>query len=163
VADNQGLFVITAEQREELQSWAQSRSLPAGYVFRARLILALGEGKTYREIEESLGASAPTVSKWKGRFEQLGIEGLAGRHRGSQPRRATPAVQGRVIRRAQQKPSDGSTHWSVRKLAAAMGVSKSTVHRILAQAKLQPYRLERYMPPTIRLLRKKPLTSSGCT
>ena len=40
VADNQGLFLITAEQREELQGWAQSRSLPAGYVFRARLIWA---------------------------------------------------------------------------------------------------------------------------
>jgi transposase len=145
VADNQGLFLITAEQREELQGWAQSRSLPAGYVFRARLILALGDGMTYRQIEHSLGASAPTVSKWKGRFEQLGMEGLQGRHQGSKPRGATPAVQGRVIRRAQQKPSDGSTHWSVRKLAEAMGVSKSTVHRILAQAKLQPHRLERYM------------------
>ena len=76
MADNQGLFSITAEQREELHSWAQSRSLPAGYVFRARLILALGEGRTYREIERSLGASAPTVSKWKARFEQLGMEGL---------------------------------------------------------------------------------------
>jgi plasmid maintenance system antidote protein VapI len=47
-------------------------------------------------------------------------------------------VQGRVIR------SDGSTHWSVRKLAEAMGVSKSTVHRILAQAKRQPHRPQRY-------------------
>lgn len=145
MADNQELFLITAEQREELQGWAQSRSLPAGYVFRARLILALTDGKTYLEIEHSLGASAPTVSKWKGRFEQLGMEGLQGQHKGSKPRRATPAVQGRVIRRAQQKPSDGSTHWSVRKLAEAVGVSKSTVHRILAQAKLQPHRLERYM------------------
>jgi hypothetical protein len=87
----------------------RSRSLPAGYVFRARLILALGEGKTYRQIENSLGASAPTVSKWKGRFEEQGMEGL----------------QGRVIRRAQQKPGDGSTHWSVRKLSEAMGLSKS--------------------------------------
>ena len=83
MADNQGLFLITAEQREELQSWAWSRSLPAEYVFRARLILALGEGKSYREIEDSLGASAPTVSKWKGRFEQPGMEGLQGRHQGS--------------------------------------------------------------------------------
>jgi len=145
VADNQGLFVITAGQREELQGWAQSRSLPAGYVFRARLILALAEGKTYRQIEAALGASAPTVAKWKGRFEQLGMEGLQGQHQGSKPRSATPAVQSRVIRRAQQKPSDGSTHWSVRKLGEELGVSKSSVHRILVQAKLQPHRLERYM------------------
>jgi transposase len=145
VADNQGLFLITAEQREELQGWAQSRSLPAGYVFRARLILALADGKTYRQIEDALGASAPTVSKWKSRFEQRGLEGLQGQHKGSKPRSATPAVQSRVIRRAQQKPGDGSTHWSVRKLAEELRVSKSTVHRILAQAKLQPHRLESYM------------------
>ena len=145
VADNQGLFVITADQREELQSWAQSRSLPAGYVFRARLILGLADGMSYRDIERTLGASAPTVSKWKGRFEQSGMEGLQGQHKGSQPRSATPAVQGRVMRRVQQKPADGSTHWSVRRLAGELGVSKSTVHRILTQAKLQPHRLERYM------------------
>ncbi len=145
MADNQGLLRVSPEQRDELESWAQSRSLPAGDVFRARLILALADGLTYREIERKLGASAPTVSKWKSRFEQAGMEGLQGQHRGSQPRRATPAVQARVIRRAQQKPSDGSTHWSCRKLSEELGVSKSTVQRILAQAKLRPHRLDRYM------------------
>jgi hypothetical protein len=58
---------------------------------------------------------------------------------------ATPAVQARVIRRVQQKPSDGSTHWSCRKLAVEMRLSKSTVQRILAQAKLKPHRLDRYL------------------
>ena len=145
MADNQGLLQVSDQQRDELERWAQSRSLPAGDVFRARLILGLADGLTYREIEGKLGASAPTVSKWKGRFVQHGIEGLQGRHQGSKPRRATPAVQGRVIRRAQQKPSDGSTHWSCRKLAEKLGVSKSTVQRILAQAKLRPHRLDRYM------------------
>jgi transposase len=145
VADNRGLLQVSAEQRDELESWAQSRSLPAGDVFRARLILALAEGLSYREIESKLGASAPTVSKWKARFEQAGMEGLQGRHQGSKPRRATPAVQARVIRRTQQKPSDGSTHWSCRKLSEEVGVSKSTIQRILAQAKLRPHRLDRYM------------------
>src|SRR5262249_56876472 len=49
------------------------------------------------------------------------------------------------IRRAQQKPADGSTHWSCRKLAQELALSKSTVQRILAQAQLKPHRLERYM------------------
>ena len=144
MADNQTLQ-LSDEQRDELQAWAQSRSLPAGYVFRARLILALADGLSYREIERKLGASAPTVSKWKGRFEKEGIEGLQGQHQGSKPRCATPAVQSRVIRRAQQKPSDGSTHWSCRRLAEELGVSKSTVQRILAQAQLRPHRLDRYL------------------
>ena len=80
MADNQGLLDLSEEQRDELRRWAQSRSLPAGYVFRARLILALADGLTYREIEHKLGASAPTVSKWKVRFEEHGTEGLQGRH-----------------------------------------------------------------------------------
>jgi transposase len=145
VADNQGSLQCSAEQRDELESRAQSRSLCAGDVFRARLILALADGLSYRQIERKLGASAPTVSKWKSRFEQAGMEGLQGQHKGSKPRRATPAVQAHVMRRAQQKPLDGSTHWSCRKLGEQLGVSKSTVQRILAQAKLRPHRLERYM------------------
>jgi len=136
---------VSSEQREELERWAQSRALPAGDVFRARLILALADGLSYRDIERKLGASAPTVAKWKSRFEQAGMAGLQGQHRGSQLRAATPAVQARIIRRAQQKPADGSTHWSCRKLAEELGISKSTVQRVLAQAQLRPHRLDRYM------------------
>src|SRR5580658_9547170 len=135
MTDNRSLLKLTPEQREDLQRWAQSRTLPAGDVFRARLILALADGMSYREIERKLGASAPTVSKWKTRFEEGGIEGLQGRHHGSKPRCATPSIQARIIRRAQEKPADGSTHWSCRKLSEDLGVSKSTVQRVLAQAK----------------------------
>src|SRR5439155_16454706 len=43
------------------------------------------------------------------------------------------------------QPSDGSTHWSCRKLAGELGVSNSTVQRILMQARLKTHRLERYL------------------
>lgn len=145
MADNRSLLQITKEQREELERWAQSRALPAGEVFRARLILALSDGLSYREIEVKLGASSRTVSLWKSRFEESRIAGLRGQHKGSKPRVATPAIQARVIRRVQQKPSDGSTHWSCRKLAERLGLSKSTVQRVLAKANLKPHRLARYL------------------
>jgi transposase len=145
MTDNRNLLKLTDEQRQELRRWAQSRTLPAGDVFRARLILALGNGTSYREIAKSLKTSGPTIARWKRRFEPHGMAGLEGRHQGSKPRSATPAVQARVIRRLQQKPGDGSTHWSCRKLANQLGLSKSTVQRILAQAQLKPHRLERYM------------------
>jgi hypothetical protein len=138
------LFFLTAEQREELMRWSQSRTLPAGDVFRARLILALADGKTYEAVQRELQSTARTISRWKQRFEESGIEGLEAKHKGSKPRFATPSVQAKVCRKVQQKPQDGSTHWSVRKLAAEMGVSKSSVHRMLAQARRQPHRLERY-------------------
>jgi len=145
VADNRELLQVSEEQREELESWAQSRTLPAGDVFRARIILALADGLSYREIERKLGASSATVALWKRRFEHRGIDGLQGQHKGSQPRAATPAMQARLLRRVQQKPSDGSTHWSCRKLAQELGLSKSTVQRILTQVKMKPHRLDRYM------------------
>src|SRR6266550_267335 len=145
MTDNRNLLKLIPEQREDLQRWAHSRTLPAGDVFRARLILALADGTTYREIARSLRTSLPTIARWKMRFERDGLAGLEGRHLGSKPRAATPKVQARVIRRVQQKPGDGSTHWSCRKLASELELSKSTVQRILAQAQLKPHRLERYM------------------
>jgi transposase len=145
VARYRELLSLTTEQREELTRWAQSRTLPAGDVLRARLILALADGMTYGAIKQTLHTTAPTIWRWKQRFEESGVAGLEPQHKGSKPRTATPAVQAKVCRRVQQKPGDGSTHWSVRKLAMEMGVSKSSVHRILSQARLQPHRLERYM------------------
>lgn len=139
------LLSLTPEQREELSRWAQSRTLPAGDVFRARLILALADGLSYVQIKQTLRTTAPTISRWKQRFEQHGIEGLEPQHKGSKPRTTTPAVQARVCRKVQQKPGDGSTHWSVRKLSEEIGLSKSSVHRILTQARLKPHRLDRYM------------------
>ena len=60
------MLAITDEQRSELSKWAQSRTLPAGDVFRARLILALAEGESYRRImDNKLQTTAPTISRWE--------------------------------------------------------------------------------------------------
>jgi len=136
---------LSEEHREELTRWAQSRTLPAGDVFRARLMLALAEGKSWNQIEVELHTSRPTIARWKRRFERQGMAGLDPRHKGSEPRKATASVQARVLRKTMQHPSDGSTHWSCRKMAAALGLSKSTVQRIWRQARLKPHRLDRYM------------------
>ena len=142
---NRSVLPITQEQRSELTKWAQSRTLPAGDVFRARLILALADGASYSQIMRSLQTTAPTISRWKQRFDEQGMAGLDPRYKGSQPRVANAAVQAKIARKTQQKPADGSTHWSCRKMAAALGLSKSTVQRVWAQARLKPHRLDRYM------------------
>ena len=139
------MLTLSEEQRIELKSWAQSRTLPAGDVFRARLILALSEGRSYSQIQATLRTTAPTISRWKRRFEKEGIAGLDARHQGSQPRVADATMQAKIVRKTQQKPTDGSTHWSCRKMASAMGVSKSTVQRVWALTRLKPHRLDRYM------------------
>jgi len=120
-----------------------------------RLILALADGQTYSQIMASLQTTAPTISRWKRRFEQEGIAGLDPRHKGSQPRVADAKVQARIARKTQQKPGDGSTHWSCRKLAKVLGLSKSTVQRVLAQARLKPHRLDRYLASNDPLFEEK--------
>ncbi|HEX4168892.1 MAG TPA: helix-turn-helix domain-containing protein, partial [Bryobacteraceae bacterium] len=70
-------ITLTMEERLELEQMTQSRTLPAGDVFRARLILMLAEGLAYRRIEEKLDTTAPTISRWKERFLQQRVEGLS--------------------------------------------------------------------------------------
>jgi transposase len=136
---------LTEQEREELTRWSTSRTLAAGDVFKAKLLLALSDGVSYSRIEAELKTSRPTIARWKARFEEGRIAGLEGRHKGSRPRAATPAMQARVLKKTQQKPPDGSTHWSCRKMAAATGLSPATVHRIWSKTRLKPHRLDRYM------------------
>lgn len=67
---------LTSNQRSELRSIAQSRTLPAGYVFRAKLILMLAEGASFNTIKRRLQTSAPTIIRWKQRFLESGLDGL---------------------------------------------------------------------------------------
>ena len=150
-----GLRQLTEDERDELTKCAQSRTLPSGEVFRARLVLALAEGKSYSTVEQELSTSRPTIARWKARFEQHGMAGLDARHKGSSPRSVTPTVQARVLKKTMQTPDDGSTHWSCRKMAAATGLSKSTVQRIWSQARVKPHRLERYMASDDPLFEEK--------
>lgn len=139
-------ITLTQEERIELQQITQARTLPAGDVIRARMILLLSDGTSYRSIQALLDTTAPTISLWKGRFLRDRIAGLTEqRHPGQKPTVRTPKLQARVLTAIKDGPTDGSTHWSCRKLAMRFGVSKDTIQRILAQADVRPHRLERYM------------------
>src|SRR5215813_9016806 len=136
---------LTTDQRSELSSIAQSRSLPAGYVFRAKLILMLAEGASFNRVKRQLQTTAPTIIRWKQRFLESGLDGRDTFHPGQKASVVTPALRARILSATRKKPGDGSTHWSCRKLAAALGVSKDAVHRVWKEAGLKPHRLERYL------------------
>jgi transposase len=136
---------LSQEQQLELSSIAQSRSLPAGYVFRAKLILMLAERASFNTIKHRLQTSAPTIIRWKQRFLQSGLDGLDTYHPGQKATVLTPALRARILSTTRKKPSDGSTHWSCRKLAAALGTSKDAVHRVWKESGMKPHRLERYL------------------
>src|SRR3954463_15937643 len=136
---------LNEQQKSELTSIAQSRSLPAGYVFRAKLMLLLNEGATFATIRERLGTTTPTIIRWKERFLAAGMDGLDTTHPGQKAYRLTSSLRARVLNATRKKPGDGSTHWSCRKLAKALRISKDLVHRVWKEAGIKPHRLERYM------------------
>ena len=67
-------LVLTSEQREQLDGIAKSRSMPAGLVARARIVL-MSADTTQEQIAQTLGMSRTTVAKWQRRFSQGGTGG----------------------------------------------------------------------------------------
>jgi transposase len=90
-------LIPNASQQDELAAISQSRSVPAGYVFRAKLILMLAEGASFRTIKHKLGTTAPTIVRWKERFLSSGIDGLDTYHPGQPPSVLTPTLRARVL------------------------------------------------------------------
>jgi transposase len=138
-------FELNAPERDELNARLRSRTLPAEDVRRSRLILMLADGNSYRIIQAALGCNRSYISQWKQRFERDGLAGLYSRHKGSTPSKKAMKLEVKILARVQQKPSDGSTHWSVRKLALDVGTNPMRVSRVLRRARLKPHRIERYI------------------
>jgi hypothetical protein len=73
---------------------------------------------------------------------------LRGRHRGSKPRVLTRQVEARILSWTRKPPTDGTTHWSTRRLGDKLGLPHTIVARAWKRAGLQPHRLERYLRST---------------
>ena len=159
--------VLSEDQQLELSRSAQSRSLPAGYVFRARLILMLAEGASFNTIKQRLRTARRRRSAGGSSASLLrAMDGLDTSHPGQSASVLTPKLRARILSATRKKPKDGSTHWSCRKLAAALGVSKdagaSGVERGRPEA--APTGAISYMASDDPdFLKPKPLTLSGCT
>ena len=137
--------MLTVEQRRELEARVRSRNLRAGDVRKARLVLMLAEGRSYRAVQDALGCSSAYVARWKTRFEAEGLAGLYGRHQGRRATVLTPAMEARILAKTRTAPKDGSTHWSTRRLAKALGVNHTLVARVWARAGIKPHRMARNM------------------
>lgn len=138
-------LVLTPEERAELERRVRSHTLRADAVRRARLILMLADGASYRQIQEALDCSSATVSTWKNRFLEHRLDGLKSRYKGSKATVLTPRVEAKILSWTRKPPPAGMTQWSTRTLAKALGVHYLAVARTWKKAGLQPHRLERYL------------------
>ena len=136
---------LDSQEREQLESFARSRSLPAALSLRARIVLASAQGEPNSSICRRFEASPTTVRKWRRRFIELRIPGLYDDLRPGRPRSIDDeALAGLINTTLHTKPADGATHWSVRTAGEAVGISKSSVARYFKMFGLQPHRQESF-------------------
>ena len=138
-------LTLTTDDRRELERRATSRTIRAEDAKRAKVILMLAEGTSYSVIEATLWCYRDYINRWRRRFLTQGLDGLRSRHQGQKPTVLTPALEARILARTQQRPADGSTHWSTRKLARVLKIHHNHVQTAWTRAGLQPHRFERYM------------------
>ncbi len=137
-------ITLSDDERVELERRVRSRKGRAEEARIARVLLRVAAGASYTQIQAQVGCSAPFISKWKQRFLEQRLAGLYSRHTGRPARVLTPKLEARILARTQKPPTDGSTHWSTRRLATAMGVHHMLIARTWRKHGIQPHRLERY-------------------
>lgn len=131
---------LTQEQAATLRMWAGSGKTEQRMALRAKVILLAAEGLGLREIEEQTGLNWQSCLKWRKRFLARGLEGLQDQAGRGRPQSITPEERGIVLALACTTPADGSSRWSVRKLAEATGHSKSAIQKILAEGAIKPHK-----------------------
>ncbi len=99
------------------------------------------------EIAERVGCSEPTVIRWRSRFAEHGMAGLADEPRSGKPPTILAAVRDEILSVTLTEPPTelGITHWSSRLLAARLRrdgkpVSHATVARVWKHFGIQPHR-----------------------
>lgn len=136
---------VSPAAKSEFQARRRCRRLPAEDVRRADIILRLSEGIAQRAVARQMRCSINTVRLWRERFQAEGLGGLYGRHQGRQVEPESSELEAQILDYTRRPPTDGSTHWSTRKLAVELGISHMRVARTWAKAGLKPHRMRRYM------------------
>ena len=86
---------MAPHERRELKKMAASRTMKAGEVRRAKVILRLAGGQSYRTIMKQEGCGQDFVARWKERFGRERLAGLYARHRGKIVSRTSSATKPR--------------------------------------------------------------------
>ena len=137
---------MSDEQRVALGRMARSSSLPHRQVVQARALLLAADGVATNDVARRCETTDTSVRKWRRRFVEQGVEGVgriaAGRGRKSWLAEGTVAAV--VADTLQNKPDDGSTHWTTRLMAERHGIGKDSVARIWRDHGLQPWKVETF-------------------
>jgi transposase len=144
VARAAAVIELSEEEERDLRAVLRTPSAFQQQAVRARIVLRAADGVSNSEIAREVGVSLPTVGLWRRNFSERRMEGLHDAPRSGRPRAIDDDQVHRVLAKTLESPPDATTHWSVRRLAAATGVSSSTVHRIWRDHKLKPHQVRSF-------------------
>ena len=136
---------ISAADRERMERLVRDRNTPQKVVWRARIVLLASEGKTAEGIAAAVGKSLLTVRRWRRRYMAKGVDGLL--KDATRPSRVKPLAPEKikqVVRMTLHEKPPNATHWSVRSMGAAAGISYSSVQRIWQAHGLKPHLVETF-------------------
>src|SRR5215218_1397403 len=136
---------LTAKDRARLEAVVADRNSPQKHVWRARIVLATADGHGTAEVVRRAGKSKPCVRRWRERFISEGVAGLL--RDKTRPPRIPPLTQAmidRVVELTATEPPREATHWTAAAMAAAVGISPSSVLRIWRAHKLRPHRVRTF-------------------
>lgn len=118
---------------EQLQVWARRRKTAQGLALRSRIILSCAEGCANKAVAMQLSITNQTVSKWRGRFLKLRLDGLLDTPRSGAPRTIDDARVDAVIAKTLETQPMNATHWSTRMMAKEAKLSQTFVCEFLTQ------------------------------
>jgi transposase len=136
--------VLNNAERDFLESQVRRHKAARSLSDRCRMILLCAEGLQSKEVAERLGVHEHTVGKWRRRFVKDRVEGLTDEYRPGRPRTVSDEQVAEVIERTLNTMPRDATHWSIRSMAAATGLSHTTIRRIWTAFGLQPHRSETF-------------------
>ena len=152
-------LVITLSTTDRADLTTRARSARAAHrdVVRARIVLAAADGQTNAAIAAELGVHIDTVRKWRRRFCEHGLAGLADRPRSGRRPRFTPVQVAEVKALACTPPADTGVplaRWSVTELATQSvdqglvdAISPTTIRRWLDTDAIKPWQHQSWIFP----------------
>ena len=137
-------LVLTGGERAALLALARKRTASQALAERARIVLACAEeGASVTGVAGQFGVSREMVRKWRSRFLDRRLDGLADAPRPGAPRKLTDEQVEVVITRTLNERGPGKdTHWSTRTMAEAAGLNQTAISRIWRAFGLKPHLTE---------------------
>jgi transposase len=149
-------LVVTQAQRRELVWGARAATSTQAYALQCRIVLACAEpGAANAHVATAVGVTPMTVAKWRKRFIEHGLPGLADEPRpGRPPSILLDRVEQVPAFTLEQTPRD-ATHWSRSSMAERTGLSRSTFGRIWRRFELKPHLVDGFKLSTDPLFVEK--------